>query len=150
MDLGVFVYGSLMSERVLWCLLERKIAMRPARLVGYSRKSIRGRVYPAIVPQEGGTVEGMLLALRDEKEVTLLDEFEADEYIKQTVEVDDLDNNTNVFTQAYIWSESLHDMLDDQAWSYSQFEKDHLTTYLVMCTEFGREARSQLGFQTQT
>jgi gamma-glutamylcyclotransferase (GGCT)/AIG2-like uncharacterized protein YtfP len=94
----LFIYGSLMSERVLSALLHRVPRVQPAILSGYHRFRIRERPYPAIAPvpadfsasngsPPGGEVAGLVLCGLSAEEHALLDYFEDDEYTKQTVEV---------------------------------------------------------------
>jgi len=90
----LFIYGSLMSESVLQALIKRTPQIQPATLHGFHRFRIRNRPYPAIAPFSpgsaspvGAVVQGLLLCGLSEEEHALLDYFEDDEYVKQTVEV---------------------------------------------------------------
>ena len=94
----LFIYGSLMSERVLTALLQRVPTTQPAILCGFHRFRIRDRPYPAIaaVPDNfqadgggppGGEVAGLVLCGLSAEEHALLDYFEDTEYTKQQVEV---------------------------------------------------------------
>ena len=55
---SVFVYGTLMAEEVVRVLLGRAPPSSPALLPDHRRFSIRGRVYPAILPTRGHAVSG--------------------------------------------------------------------------------------------
>ena len=55
---SVFVYGTLMAEEVVRVLLGRAPPSSPAILADHRRFSIRGRVYPAILPARGHAVSG--------------------------------------------------------------------------------------------
>uniref|UniRef100_A0A453NA23 Putative gamma-glutamylcyclotransferase n=1 Tax=Aegilops tauschii subsp. strangulata TaxID=200361 RepID=A0A453NA23_AEGTS len=59
---SVFVYGTLMAEEVVRVLLGRVPPSSPALLPNHQRLSIRGRVYPAILPVDGSKVPGKGLA----------------------------------------------------------------------------------------
>jgi hypothetical protein len=94
----LFVYGTLMSEKVLTSLLQRVPTVQPAILRGFHRFCIRDRPYPAIaaVPADfsadgggpsGGEVAGLLLCGLSAEEHELLDYYEAEEYTKEQVEV---------------------------------------------------------------
>ncbi|GMQ02596.1 hypothetical protein CsSME_00048744 [Camellia sinensis var. sinensis] len=54
----VFVYGSLLADEVVRVLLKRVPQSSPATLNGFHRFSIKGRVYPAILPVEKKKVIG--------------------------------------------------------------------------------------------
>ena len=45
-----FVYGTLMAPEVVQALIKRVPPMRPAILKGYTRHSVKGVVFPAIIP----------------------------------------------------------------------------------------------------
>ncbi|KAL8521603.1 hypothetical protein ACS0TY_011938 [Phlomoides rotata] len=55
---AVFVYGSLLADDVVRALLSRVPPSSPAILPHYHRFSIKGRVYPAIIPAENKEVVG--------------------------------------------------------------------------------------------
>ena len=62
-SLKAAVYGTLLSEEILKILLHRVPDMSPATVKGFRRHRIQGRVYPAIIPAEGGAeVQGMVRA----------------------------------------------------------------------------------------
>lgn len=46
----IFVYGTLMADEVVKLLLKRVPPSKPALLKGHRRHSIKGQVFPAIVP----------------------------------------------------------------------------------------------------
>ncbi|KAH8503969.1 hypothetical protein H0E87_011565 [Populus deltoides] len=84
---NVFVYGSLLSDDVVRALLSRIPQSSPAILNGYHRFSIKGRVYPAILPVENKKVSGKVLHGITDPELYILDEFEDVEYERVTVDV---------------------------------------------------------------
>ncbi|CAI9099506.1 OLC1v1036344C2 [Oldenlandia corymbosa var. corymbosa] len=55
---NVFVYGSLLADDVVRVLLHRVPRSSPAVLRDFHRFSIKGRVYPAILPIEAKEVVG--------------------------------------------------------------------------------------------
>ena len=84
---ALFVYGTLMFDAVLVTLLKRLPKSHPARLKGYRRFAIRDRVYPAIVPEAGSSVCGLVLLGLTAEERRILDEFEDEDYIKTPLTV---------------------------------------------------------------
>ncbi|CAI6001166.1 unnamed protein product [Closterium sp. NIES-65] len=80
----VFVYGTLMADEVLRALLDRVPASAPARLPNFSRHSIKGRQYPAVVPKAHDSVMGKLLLNLSPPEMSLFDAFEDVEYVRST------------------------------------------------------------------
>lgn len=59
---NAFVYGTLMAPEVTQALLSRVPAAKPARLEGFRRHALQGLVFPAIVPDPQGSVQGLVSA----------------------------------------------------------------------------------------
>ncbi|KAL7459497.1 hypothetical protein ACHAWC_011295, partial [Mediolabrus comicus] len=102
-----FVYGTLMSEEVLSCLLGRIPSMLPrVVLKNHSRHPVRDRVYPGVIPSTltSSAVEGVLLFDLSPLEMKLLDYFEEEsiDYKRTDVQVQ-IPDATSMETQAYIW-----------------------------------------------
>jgi gamma-glutamylcyclotransferase (GGCT)/AIG2-like uncharacterized protein YtfP len=72
---ALFVYGTLMDERLLATLTGRRFARRPARLEGFARLVPPGG-YAYVVPQPGAHVEGILLEDVDPLSLRRLDAYE--------------------------------------------------------------------------
>eukprot|EP00985_Skeletonema_marinoi_P008534 scaffold3892_cov177-Skeletonema_marinoi.AAC.1 len=126
-----FVYGTLMSEEVLHCLLGRIPRMQPKVILqNHSRHPVRQHVYPGVIPSTStsASVEGALLFDLSSLDLKLLDYFEEEgvDYKRTDVQVQIPDvssldediqtlvtNNSNkddnclssriLKTQAYIW-----------------------------------------------
>ncbi|RRT83663.1 hypothetical protein BHM03_00024933 [Ensete ventricosum] len=113
---NVFVYGTLMADEVVRTILKRVPPASPAVLNDYHRFSIKGRVYPAILPVESKKVTGrvcpltllylmlVLLEITDQ-ELDKLDSFEDVEYERRTVEISLLDKSEKLVANAYVWSD---------------------------------------------
>ncbi|KAL9265430.1 AIG2-like protein [Drosera capensis] len=100
---NVFVYGSLLADEVVRVLLKRVPDSFPAVLPGYHRFSIKGRVYPAILPVENKQVVGKVLVGISTPELHILDVFEDVEYVRDPVEVYREDNLEKLLAYAYVW-----------------------------------------------
>ncbi|XP_065019307.1 AIG2-like protein D isoform X2 [Musa acuminata AAA Group] len=107
---SVFVYGTLLADEVVRVLLKRVPPSSPAILHNYHRFSIKGRVYPAILPIDCKNVAGEVLRGITDQELDVLDSFEDVEYERRAVEV-----------------------------SLVEWKRLHLEDYLVMTTEFMEE-----------
>ncbi|XP_057959402.1 AIG2-like protein D isoform X2 [Malania oleifera] len=101
---NVFVYGSLMTDEVVKVLLKRLTQSSPAILNHHHRFSIKGRVYPAILPVENMTVTGRVLLGITAPELHILDTFEDVEYERSSVEVSLMDCSEKLQANAYIWA----------------------------------------------
>eukprot|EP00268_Persea_americana_P031205 TRINITY_DN3030_c0_g2_i8.p1 TRINITY_DN3030_c0_g2~~TRINITY_DN3030_c0_g2_i8.p1 ORF type:complete len:188 (+),score=16.84 TRINITY_DN3030_c0_g2_i8:142-705(+) len=100
---SVFVYGSLLADEVVHVLLKRVPDSSPAILNNFHRFSIKGRVYPAILPVENKKVTGRVLLGITDPELGVLDTFEDVEYERTAVEVSLVDNFQKLTAYAYVW-----------------------------------------------
>ncbi|XP_022940148.1 AIG2-like protein D [Cucurbita moschata] len=145
----VFVYGSLLSDEVVHILLKRTPQSSAAVLNDFQRLSIKGRVYPAIIPVDGKKVSGKVLSGITATELDILDAFEDVEYKRSTVEVtltaiDDLllDSLEKLLVYVYIWNnERDPDLYGD--WDFEEWKRVHLDAYLEMVNEFIEEFEHQ-------
>ncbi|XP_047080965.1 AIG2-like protein D [Lolium rigidum] len=135
---SVFVYGTLMSEEVVRVLLGRVPPSSPALLPNHQRLSIRGRVYPAILPVDGNQVSGRVFKEITDGELDVLDIFEDEEYVRETVGVSLTDSSETMLAFAYIWGK-----VDDPdlygEWDFDEWKKVHLKDYLTMTQDFKEE-----------
>ncbi|CAN6237112.1 unnamed protein product, partial [Urochloa humidicola] len=122
------------AEEVVRILLGRAPPSSPALLPGHRRFSLRGRVYPAILPARGHAVSGKVFKGLTDRELRVFDMFE-DEYEKKTVEVSLADTLEKSLAYAYIWAnEGDPDLYRE--WDYEEWRKVHLKDYLEMTQEF--------------
>ncbi|CAD6248119.1 unnamed protein product [Miscanthus lutarioriparius] len=135
---SVFVYGTLMAEEVVRVLLGRAPPSSPALLPDHRRFSIRGRVYPAILPGRGHAVSGKVLKELTDRELHVFDMFEDEEYVKTTVEVSLIDAPEKSLAYAYIWGNERDPDLYGE-WDFEEWRKVHLEDYLEMTQEFMQE-----------
>jgi len=120
---NLFVYGTLMCQDIMlevtgYRLLSPDSNFEPpfyhselvsepsggtvrGILKGYSRRSVRGEVYPAIVPNEKGMVEGILYKDIPPEAWDRLDEFEGEMYSRQSVQII-LPDETIVLAETYV------------------------------------------------
>ncbi|XP_068668550.1 uncharacterized protein [Aristolochia californica] len=131
----VFVYGSLMANEVVQVLLKRVPQSSFAILDGYHRFSIKGRVYPAIVPIENKQVPGKLLLELSDAELEVLDKFEDVEYERHTVEVSLMGSFETLPAQTYVWgNKDDPDLYGD--WDYEEWRRVHMEDFLKMTKDF--------------
>ena len=121
----LFVYGTLLVPEVLEKITGQKYAMTAAELSGYKRYSLRGRVYPGIVKEEGAVVNGMLLALNGN--IGQFDLFEGDEYFRESVYV--MSGGRIFEAQTYVLKEKYRYLLD-AGWSLQKFCENELGIFL--------------------
>jgi gamma-glutamylcyclotransferase (GGCT)/AIG2-like uncharacterized protein YtfP len=74
-NVDLFVYGTLVHERYLQLLLNRKVESIPAKLFHYMRLTPSWN-FPFIVKQKGAVTEGRILRNITKEELKILDDFE--------------------------------------------------------------------------
>lgn len=135
---NVFVYGSLMADDVVRALLSRVPLTSFATLNDFHRYSIKGRVYPAILPVETKKVNGRVLMGITDPELYILDKFEDVEYERCTVEVSLTDSSKNLLAHAYVWSNKDDPNLYGD-WDFEEWKRLHLNDFVKMTKEFMEE-----------
>ncbi|KAK1438229.1 hypothetical protein QVD17_04035 [Tagetes erecta] len=134
----VFVYGSLLADDVVQILLNRVPQTSPAILNNYHRFSIKGRVYPAILPVENKKVTGRVLIGLSGTELDILDMYEDDEYDKRVVNVSLLDASEVLQAYTYVWGNSTDpDLYGD--WDFEEFKESKLKDYVEMTKSYVQE-----------
>ncbi|XP_027073071.1 AIG2-like protein D [Coffea eugenioides] len=135
---NVFVYGSLLADDVARVLLNRVPASSPAILHDYHRFSIKGRVYPAILPIENKQVSGKVLSGITPFELHILDEFEDVEYERQTVDVYLMDSSEKLQVSTYVWSNKTDPKLYGE-WDFEEWKRLHKEEFIKMSLGFMEE-----------
>lgn len=77
----VFVYGTLRDPKIQTEIIGRLVEGSPDTLVGYKKSTItlRNTVYPILVPEPNGIIEGEILKLTPD-ELARVDEYETNAY----------------------------------------------------------------------
>ena len=127
-----FVYGTLMAPDLLQALLGRRVCRQPAWLPGYRRGALRGVSDPAIVPDPGGAVHGLLTGPLSAAHWQRLDRYESDAYQRQAVRLHLPGGEHTAW--AYVLHPSLISRLARRPWSFSAWRRSHLATALARVT----------------
>ncbi|XAR69912.1 hypothetical protein NMG60_11001682 [Bertholletia excelsa] len=135
---NVFVYGSLLADEVVRVLLKRVPDSSPAILNDFHRFSIKGRVYPAILPVENKKVTGKVLSGITAPELDILDTFEDVEYDRHTVEVSLVDSSQKLKAHAYVWANSIDPNLYGE-WNFEEWREAHMNDFIKMTMGFVEE-----------
>ncbi|GMH11812.1 hypothetical protein Nepgr_013653 [Nepenthes gracilis] len=144
---NVFVYGSLLADEVARVLLKRDPDSYPAILDGYHRFSIKGRVYPAILPVENKKVVGRVLVGVTDPELHTLDVFEDVEYVRNSVEVQREGNLEKLQAYTYLWADKNDPNLYGD-WDFEEWKRVDMEDFIKMTNEF-MEERAQLESKTR-
>ncbi|KAJ0965566.1 hypothetical protein J5N97_026704 [Dioscorea zingiberensis] len=135
---NVFVYGSLLADEVVGVLLKRVPPCSPATLNGFHRFSIKGRVYPAILPVESKKVTGKVLLGLTDLELDVLDTFEDVEYKRNTVEITLHDTSEKSLAETYVWGDEDDPNLYGD-WDFEEWKQFHMKDFLAMTTMFAKD-----------
>ncbi|KAL9442725.1 hypothetical protein AB3S75_016157 [Citrus x aurantiifolia] len=135
---NVFVYGSLLADDVVRVLLKRIPQSSSAILPGYRRFSIKGRVYPAILPVENKHVTGRVLFGISDPELLVLDEFEDFEYQRTTADVSLVDTADKLQVQTYVWTNKNDPNLYGD-WDFEEWRRLHMKDFVKMTAGFVEE-----------
>ncbi|KAL8462144.1 hypothetical protein ACS0TY_033285 [Phlomoides rotata] len=134
----IFVYGSLLVDDVVRVLLGRVPPSSPAILSHFQRFSIKGRVYPAIVPAEDKKVTGKVLLGITPPELHILDEFEDVEYERASINVFLKDGTEKLEAYTYVWENKTDPDLYGE-WDFEEWKLLHMADFLKMTRAFIEE-----------
>lgn len=122
--MNLFAYGTLMDLEIMTQVSGNQYRSQKATLLNYVRKRVRGEVYPAIIGQSGGAVDGILYFNLSKEAFDRLDKFEGPLYVRTEAEAV-CDNGEGLATDTYvITADSAHQLSDDD-WSYENFIMNH-------------------------
>ena len=118
---NLFAYGTLMCEEIMedvsGCRLPPPM---PGILKGYSRWSVRGEPYPALIRDEKNLVEGVVYRNVPDSAWDRLDAFEGEMYERRLVRID-LDGATTLLAMTYVVRPEFLDHLEKSGWDFAQF-----------------------------
>jgi gamma-glutamylcyclotransferase (GGCT)/AIG2-like uncharacterized protein YtfP len=117
---NLFAYGTLMCEDIMGEVSGCRLAYVPGTLRGYSRRSVRGEHYPALVPHEEGRVEGLVYRNVPDSAWERLDRFEGEMYARQLVQIELNDGATLPAATDVVQPEFLAN-LDQSDWDLADF-----------------------------
>ncbi len=127
---NIFVYGSLMFDRV-WCSVVTNYYPKfDARLDGYVRLRVKGEDYPGLIEFGGATVAGKVLLGIERADIEQLDQFEGAYYQRKNVTVR-LNGNRVAQAETYVFRDEYRFLLSDKAWCAQEFREKGLVNFLA-------------------
>jgi gamma-glutamylcyclotransferase (GGCT)/AIG2-like uncharacterized protein YtfP len=120
--MNLFAYGTLMDIDILASVAGSRPGCRAAVLSGYGRKRVSGEVYPALVEEQGGRVEGVLYLDFPEPAWPRLDRFEGEMYRRIGVHVLDAAGGSHP-AETYLCRPEFTHLLTKADWSFEEFLK---------------------------
>ena len=122
--MNLFVYGTLMDADIMGRVTGSAYQSQEATLQEYSRRTVRGEVYPAIIKQSGCCVDGVVYFNISLLDIDRLDKFEGSLYERIEVEVI-FNNGERVSSHTYVISTKSAHLLSNDNWSYDNFLAKH-------------------------
>jgi gamma-glutamylcyclotransferase (GGCT)/AIG2-like uncharacterized protein YtfP len=128
----LFAYGTLQIPAVWAAVVGEQVPSRPARLMGYARRRIKGCAYPGIREMAGASVEGLLYDCLPAWALEKLDAFEDDYYRRETLSVQ-ISRTKLLPAEVYVIPAQHYGALSDQPWNLEEFRETHLRSFLRSC-----------------
>ena len=117
---NLFAYGTLMCDDIMQEVSGLRLRNVPGTLAGYSRRCVKGEKYPALVPDENGSVEGVVYLNVPDSAWERLERFEGEMYARQVVGVE-LKDGARLRAETYVVKPNFLDHLDETDWDFARF-----------------------------
>ncbi|KAG7445506.1 uncharacterized protein BT62DRAFT_932587 [Guyanagaster necrorhizus] len=140
----LFLYGTLCAMPLLaWALTgdsrktkEVETLVQAAYVKGYSRFSLYGKDYPAVIKHvDTSVVDGLLLWPRNHSQRTKLDDFEGEIYKLTPVEARTVnergEDDEVIDADMYLWDGD-HDAMSKDGWDLHTFIQERLDDWLEL------------------
>ena len=120
---NLFAYGTLMCSDIMAEVSGQAMNPVPAVLRGYRRLCVRGEHYPAVIPQAGAEVEGVIYRDITPAAWQRLDRFEGRMYSRLEEQAETAPGEI-ILASVYVLHADYNDCLDDSEWDFESFLRD--------------------------
>ncbi len=124
----LFAYGTLMCEDIMEQVAGYRLAYESGTLKGFSRRSVKGEDYPALVLQETGYVDGVVYRNVPNTVWERLDRFEGEMYARQSVHID-LKDGSALLVVTYVVRPEFLNYVDQFEWDFDEFFRNGKTSF---------------------
>ncbi len=125
----LFCYGTLQFDSIMREVSGHRCSGVPAVLDHYACFTVRGEVFPGIVPARRAHTPGLLYSGLGAAAMRRLDSFESDYYARERVAVREPAGRL-VPAWAYVVRPDARGRLSEQAWDREWFEREQLDIFL--------------------
>jgi gamma-glutamylcyclotransferase (GGCT)/AIG2-like uncharacterized protein YtfP len=125
----LFCYGTLRFSPIIRAVIGRIPGHRPATAPGYACYAVKGRPYPALVPEAGAAAAGVLYEGLTREEIVRLDDYEGPEYRRRLIGIEEA-GGQRATAWGYIWKAQHRSRLTSNEWDIKEFERRDLPAYL--------------------
>ncbi|MCF7974928.1 MAG: gamma-glutamylcyclotransferase [Phycisphaerae bacterium] len=129
---NLFTYGTLMCDDIMQHVSGCAPACVPGTLTGYSRRSVTGESYPAILQHRPGRVKGLVYLNVPDWAWQRLDRFEGEMYARQSVQIG-LQDGSTVPAATYVIKPEFLRHLDPSDWDFTEFLTSHKDGFQKQC-----------------
>jgi gamma-glutamylcyclotransferase (GGCT)/AIG2-like uncharacterized protein YtfP len=126
---ALFAYGTLLCADILEAVTGCRLQGHPASLIGFRRWSLQGEDYPAVVPEEGAEVRGLLYEPLPAGAWQRLDRFEGAMYARRIGPVRLADGGARA-AGCYVLQPGERHRLADPDWSLERFRRSGRERFL--------------------
>jgi gamma-glutamylcyclotransferase (GGCT)/AIG2-like uncharacterized protein YtfP len=120
-----------MFNEVLSRLLKGEYRKINSSLKGYQRVHIVGEIFPGIKLSSDRSVDGLLVFGLNDKDIKILDDFEADYYRRKQLFVV-ADDGQEYAADVYVFREKYYYKLTGTDWSPEEFKEKYLAQFLSL------------------
>jgi gamma-glutamylcyclotransferase (GGCT)/AIG2-like uncharacterized protein YtfP len=127
--MNIFAYGTLMLPSVMYAVTAREFQCKDAIIRGYARFTVKGELYPGIIPKTDAITEGIVYLDVDELSIERLDAFEGDLYRRTPIQAES--EKEELFNaEAYVVIPKYRGCLSSKQWNVKNFVQKHLKAFL--------------------
>ena len=119
-----------MCPDIMWKISGSKLVQLPGILKGFSRRVVKGELYPAIIADSENCVQGIVYTDVSESAWSRLDDFEGEMYDRRRVTIELL-SGTAILADAYICKHAFLHCLDAKDWDFEEFVKKGKAGFLL-------------------
>jgi len=120
---NLFAYGTLMCDDIMQEVSGCRLSHVPGILKGYSRRSVKGEHYPALVPEAAGRVNGVVYRNVPNSAWDRLERFEGEMYARRLLRIE-LTDGAILRAAAYVVKPQFLDHLEPSEWDFADFLRD--------------------------
>ena len=117
-----------MCEEIMAEVAGCRLPRRPGLLNGFSRRKIKGELYPALVPDMEGAVEGLVYSNLSASAWERLDKFEGDMYFRQEISIK-LEDSAMMPAITYVVKPDYLTLVEETEWDFTDFLRNKKTSF---------------------
>ena len=126
----LFCYGTLCFPEIMFSVIGRVPNSVEARVPGFTCYELHGASYPAMIPDQQGSVNGLLYTGLGIRELGCIDKYEGKQYLREQVAVMYGEGKTQT-AWSYLLTPGQYHRLKKQPWCRRKFAKNELDKYII-------------------